>query len=454
MRINSLGAILVLFISATITVAEPVSFQKEIAPILHRRCATCHNEESSKGKYRLDTFSHLQRTGDSELPPVTPGDAEKSEIYQLLLEPSAEDRMPQKAEPLPGEEIDLIKRWLQEGARYDADSPDRPIVELARATLLRAAPDSYPRPVSVTALAFSPDGTRLATSGYFEVLIWNLEDGSLARRVGGMPQQITSLAWSPKGTHIAATGGTPGQWGTVALIETAGDYASRLLADFPETSLSVAFHPDGSTIAVGSGDRTTRFFDVTFGKQTSVLRQHSDWVQRVEYSRNGEHVLTFSRDRTARVIATKTREVEGTHTDHANPVVAGTFLNSDGSRALTVDRGKVLHEWDTKSGDKRSTLTGFLGEPVQIFAQDGRVITGGGSPAITIHQLSDDARLFTLLGHRDAVQSMALARNGFVLASGSADGEVLLWDLRCGTWTHRFIASPVRQGFERLTSTR
>jgi hypothetical protein len=106
--------------------SRPVSFRAEIAPLLQRRCATCHNEESAKGGYRLDSFAHLLRGGDSESLPVVAGKAKESELYQLLIEPDPHDRMPQKADPLPAEEkahfsmaprqISLSSSWHARGS--------------------------------------------------------------------------------------------------------------------------------------------------------------------------------------------------------------------------------------------------------------------------------------------------------------------------------------------------
>jgi hypothetical protein len=143
----------------------PVSFRKEIAPILQRRCAACHNEESAKGGYRLDSHKLLFKTGESELPPIVAGNPDKSELFQLLIETDPNDRMPQRAEALPKHEIALVEGWIKQGAINDGGAPERPLAELVRESLLLPAPAHYPRPVPVTALAFSPDGSQLAGSG-------------------------------------------------------------------------------------------------------------------------------------------------------------------------------------------------------------------------------------------------------------------------------------------------
>ena len=79
--------------------AEPaaVSFKKDVAPLLQRRCVACHGEESAKGGYRLDTFARLGKAGESDLAPLVAHKAGESELYRLLVEPDPNDRMPQKA---------------------------------------------------------------------------------------------------------------------------------------------------------------------------------------------------------------------------------------------------------------------------------------------------------------------------------------------------------------------
>ena len=417
--------------------AEPVSFRAEIAPLLHRRCATCHSEDNPKGKYRLDSFAKMQHAGESDLAPLIAGKPQESELARLLVEPDAHDRMPQKADALPAVEIALIERWITEGARFDGESPDQPLVELARASLLRAAPEHYPRPAPISALAFSPDGTQLAVSGYYEVTVWDIATGDLTRRIGGLPERITALAWSRRG--LAVAGGSPAQWGTVALVDPAQNFAVRLLCDLPECALSVAFNRDGTQLAAGCGDRTIRFFDPASGKTTRILRTHADWVQSVAFNHDGTLLVSASRDRTARVFATATGEVTATYTGHDAPVFGAVFSGS-GSSVVSFGPGRTLHVWDARDGERRSEIDAS-GSPVQTLAvSHWGLFVGGADHLVRVQSPTGGAPLFTLHGQRDAISAFAIAGDAF--ASGAADGEVCVWSLACGTWTHRFTASP------------
>ena len=420
---------------------EPVSFQRDIAPLLQRRCAVCHGEENAKGRYRLDSFSRLAKAGESAQPPLVAGKPLESELYRLLLEPEATDRMPQKADALPREEIALIERWIASGANYDGGAPDRPLAELARASMLHAAPEHYPRPIGVTALAFSPDARQLAVSGYYEVTIWNLDDGSLERRIGGLPERITALAWHPKTKRLAVAGGTPSQWGSVALVDPAAGWQVRYLCDLSDTALCVAFSPDGARLAAGGADRTIRLFDTASGKALRALRQHADWVQSVAFNPDGTHLVSASRDRTARVIDPATGELEATYSGHETPLLGAVFVGEN--TVVSLARGRAVHSWDIQSAQKgKPNVLDFPGEALVLAANRHGVVTGGPDRLVHVHQFSDRRELFALAGHAEVVQALALTPAGEILASGSADGTVCVWSTACGTWVRRFVASP------------
>lgn len=419
----------------------PVSFRKDIAPILQRRCAACHNEESAKGGYRLDSFHRLTKAGETELPPLVAGQAEKSELYQLLVESDPNDRMPQRADALPKHEVALIKRWIEEGAANDGGAAERPLTELVRESLLQPAPEHYPRPAPVTALAFSPDGRQLAVAGYFEVTLWNVDDGALVRRIGGMPERITAIAWHAKRNLLAVAGGSPSQWGAVWLVDPAKDFQTRILCDLSETALSVAFSPDGKTLLASAGDSTIRSFDSTSGKQTRVWKAHADWVQTVAFNAEGDRFASASRDRTARIFDAANGDVLATYSEHDAPVLAAIFPAS-GSTALSVARGQAVQQWDA-SNAKRAAEFSAAGRDTQVLlpVQVG-FLTGSTDHLVRLVQLSDRSVLLTFHGHRDCIDSLAVAPDRRTFASGDHRGEVCVWNAGCEAPIQRFLALP------------
>src|SRR5262245_10754225 len=76
--------------------SSPVSFSKDLAPIFQQKCVTCHGPEKTKGGYQLHTFEGLMKGGESKEPVVTPGQPQRSKLFELLVAKDPDDRMPQK----------------------------------------------------------------------------------------------------------------------------------------------------------------------------------------------------------------------------------------------------------------------------------------------------------------------------------------------------------------------
>jgi hypothetical protein len=432
-------SLLLVFLVTGLRAAAPVSFQREIAPLLQRRCANCHSEENTKGDYRLDTFAALQKPGGSEALPLVPGKPAESELFRLLVEQDHDARMPQKADALPPGEIALIERWIKEGAAFDGGDSGRPLAEFARAVHLRPAPRHYARALPMTALAFSNDRQTIATSGYREVLLYAWETSTLPRRIGGLPERISALAWHPSENLLAVAGGTPGQWGTVALVDSKGKEPVRFLVDLPDLVLSLAYSPDGETLVAGCSDRTLRFFDRT-GRPTKVVRQHADWVQSVAFNSAGTRLVSASRDRTARVLEAPDWHLSTTYQGHESPVLAAAF-SPDSLRIFTVARG-VGHVWHPESGNKRHDLLNLGGDIRQLAAGPFGVAGSGADGMVRIYQSGETQPWVLLPGHRASVQALAISSDGALLASGSADGEVIVWSPQCWAPVTRFSATP------------
>jgi hypothetical protein len=94
-----------------------VDFARDIEPVLKSTCLRCHGAEKPKGQLRLDVAALAMKGGVSGVA-IRPGDSKGSLLLKLLLSPDPEERMPQKAPPLEKGKIDLIRRWIDEGAPW------------------------------------------------------------------------------------------------------------------------------------------------------------------------------------------------------------------------------------------------------------------------------------------------------------------------------------------------
>src|SRR6185436_6247123 len=123
-RKRAVGSLFLLLATVSAPAASaPVSFSRDVAPVLEKKCVACHGPDKAKGGLRLHTFTNLLHGGDSKEPIVTAGQPEKSKLYQLLVATDPDDRMPQKDEPLPTNQIVVLKRWIVEGASFDGPDP-------------------------------------------------------------------------------------------------------------------------------------------------------------------------------------------------------------------------------------------------------------------------------------------------------------------------------------------
>ncbi len=101
--------------------AAAVDYAAQIKPLLQLHCVKCHGASSAKNNLRLDTAAAALQGGDRG-PAAVPGQAEQSLLIQAVTGTHAEiPKMPYKRTPLDSAEIDLLRRWIDEGARHPAD---------------------------------------------------------------------------------------------------------------------------------------------------------------------------------------------------------------------------------------------------------------------------------------------------------------------------------------------
>ena len=116
-------------VSAEDADSPAVDFEKDLLPVLEKKCMGCHRAKykdpkrgrlkKPKGDLRMDTPELIVKAGESEKPAITPGKPDESEaLARVLLEEDHDDFMPPKGEPLTKEEVELLKKWIESGAKF------------------------------------------------------------------------------------------------------------------------------------------------------------------------------------------------------------------------------------------------------------------------------------------------------------------------------------------------
>jgi len=236
---------------------------------------------------------------------------------------------------------------------------------------------------------------------------------------------VHAVAWSPDGTRIAAAVGG----GTVLVWSRPGNRARLDLHHAPEAR-GLAWSPDGRRLAVADDDNSAHVWDVESGRDLGRLR-HGGKVVAVAWGAGV--IVSGGRDRTARLWdANSLREIHSLA--HPNPVLA-VAVTTDGKQVATSDESKVVHLWNAESGLELKPLPNYGRVDVLAWSPDGQRLACGytESSAIRIWEVpSFNQRPDTPFIHQKPVTALAWSRDGKYLASGSNDRIARVWDAENG----------------------
>jgi WD40 repeat protein len=307
----------------------------------------------------------------------------------------------------------------------------------------------------VTSVAFSPD-KRTVASGWSDgfVRVWDVatrQELYVLKCTHDDWGMLTSVAFSPDGLTLA-TGlrvhntETRLLRGEVWLWDVNTRKVKVSLVGHTSWVTSLAFSPDGSTLASSSGaydkelNRTVpgevRLWDVTTGKERALFKGHLGRVKSVAFSPDGltlasGSVVGFSDDalpEEVRLWDVKTGQVRAVLLGEAWPVAF-----SPDSQTLASGSGKEVRLWDVKTGQLRATLRHAHPVTSLEFSQDETALAAGlEDKTVRLWDLRKGPERLFLRGRSSPVTSVAFSPNGQTLASVSKDQTVQMWDVKSG----------------------
>lgn len=402
----------------------PVSFSRQLAPILQEHCVACHSAKNAEGGYRVDTYNALVTPGDSELAAVTARHPESSELLRRLTTEDESERMPAESEPLTAEQIELFTRWIAAGGEPDVEDGDAPLTFVIPPPEYPRPPETYPG-VALTAVAFSPDGSRVLLGGYHELTLWDADDGRLVERIGNLGQRIYAIAFDPAGTMMAVACGEPGRSGEVRLVEIATGKVTAVVGRSDDVVLDVAFRPGRDQLAIAAADRSVRVIDRSTLEPATSWSGHVDWVTALAWSDDGTRLVTASRDRSAAVLEVDSGRLLATYKGHG-AAVRGVAFTAGGKQVLSVGDDGKLHRWDV-SGGKRVADVALGGPGTGIVHGDGFVLVSSASRRVLKIDLATDRVTQTYDGYDDWVLAAALHPGDGRVVAGGFGGQARLW---------------------------
>lgn len=242
----------------------------------------------------------------------------------------------------------------------------------------------------------------------------------------GHTMPVRSVAFSPDGASVASGSDD----GFVKLWEPATG-RELLSLRHPDWVWSVAFSPDGQRLATGGADKVARLWDPRTGRELLALPGHKHSINAVTFSPDGKRLATASVDGTARIWNAESGKEWATFSGHKAPVNAVAF-SPDGRLAASADTDGAAFIWDTATGKTRLTLSRQEGNIGAVaFSSDGKRITlGCRDSAVRLFNASTGNEEATLRGGRGQVLSLAFSPDGNRIAAGGMD--IRLWDFNTG----------------------
>ena len=322
-------------------------------------------------------------------------------------------------------------------------------------------------------IAFSPDGTILASGNVGGIELWTMSNLGQSTRLGYADDSyfnddpdnlsFSDVAFSPDGSRIASASSD----GTVRTWDIATGNRINVLSGHANAVSSIAFSPDGRILVSASDDRAIKLWDVNSGTELATLNGHTDAVIDIAFSPDGSWIASASTDGTVKIW--NVNGIARVVHPSGDPIYLGDISFSANGAILAVSdclaeesneycMAGTIKLWDANTLTERIILHTSAFFEHLAFSPDDNLLASAGCVSqrasrvdqseecsgskIKLWRISTSEE-FDILGHFDQVNDLAFSPDGNLLASASCAqrdyeelcilGEIKLWDTHNNT---------------------
>ncbi len=290
--------------------------------------------------------------------------------------------------------------------------------------------ENLDRRAPVTAVAFSPDGARLASAAEdHQVRVWDLATRRQLRRLSGHSSTVNAVAFSPDGAILASASNDR----TVRLWDASTGQPLHVLQGHVYHVYALAFDPSGRLLATASWDRTVQLWDPGSGRLLRKLKGHAGPVRSVDFSPDGKLLASASDDRTIRLWSVEHGTQLRAFEEPAAPMSAVRF-RPDGKWLFSGSTGRGVRSWRLPDGAVTRAIADCRA-PVRslTISPSGQVVAAACDTAgAFLWDAQTSAELRRFGGDAVATRAIAFSPDGRLVAAGTEDGSIAVRDVAAG----------------------